>query len=193
MGVQFILPVKGRLRGKTRVAASPDFREALIVAMLRDCVAAALATDLGEVVVVTPDPDLRNIARCDGATTLDHAGSLNEAIGAALGKGRSAVLLPDVPAVRPEHLLEVLASSESGFVPDRAGTGTTMLFGTDLVPEFGPGSAARHEAAGNRRIIVPECGLTVDVDTAADLEIARRLGLGRHTASVLTHAQGPTR
>lgn len=161
--------------------------------MLRDCVAAALATDLGEVLVVTPDPDLRAVVHNDGAVAVDHEGGLNEAITAALGAGRSAVLLPDVPAVRPEQLAQVLAASESGFVPDRAGTGTTLLFGTGLLPRFGPGSAARHEAAGWRRISMAECGLTVDVDTAADLEIARSLGLGPHTAEVLTQTQGPTR
>jgi len=193
LGVRFILPVKGHHQGKTRLAVSPEVREALIVAMLRDCVAAVLATDLGEVVVVTPDPDLRAISREDGATAVDHAGGLNEAISAALGPHRNAVLLPDVPAVRPEQLLDVLGTWDSGFVPDRAGTGTTMLFGADPAPQFGPGSAARHEAAGIPRIALPECGLTVDVDTAQDLQIARGLGLGRHTAAVLTRAQGPIR
>ncbi len=69
------------------------------------------------------------------------------------------------------------------------GTGTTLLTARDLsrfAPAFGPDSAARHAAAGSAPL--PTAGLDsvrLDVDTAADLEAARRLGLGPRTGEVL--------
>ena len=57
--------------------------------------------------------------------------------------------------------------------------------GGPLEPRFGPGSAAAHLAAGVRRLDGPWPRLRRDVDTAADLAAARRLGLGRHSAGAL--------
>jgi 2-phospho-L-lactate guanylyltransferase len=185
--VRFILPVKGRGLRKTRLGGSGAVRDALSVAMFQDCLLAVQACDLGPVVVVSPDPEILDHAATAGATALSHPGGLNDAISAAAGTAYCAALLPDLPALRSEHLVDVLAGGE-GFVPDAAGTGTTLLFGARLRPRFGPDSAAAHRAAGYRRIDLPECGLTVDVDTADDLERARHLGLGPHTAAVLARS-----
>src|SRR2546429_370856 len=52
-------------------------------------------------------------------------------------------------------------------------------------PRFGPGSAARHRAAGAAEIPRPGlAGLRRDVDEPADLRGARELGLGTRTAAV---------
>ncbi len=186
--VRFILPVKGSGLRKTRLGGSRTAREELSVAMFRDCLLAVQASGLGPVVVVSPDTQILALASAAGAQALDHPGGLNEAIIAADEGRRCAALLPDLPALRPEQLVEALEYGDDGFVPDAAGTGTTLLFGRRLRPQFGPASAAAHEASGYRRIRLPECGLTVDVDTAQDLERAHRLGLGPHTAAVLARS-----
>lgn len=183
--VRFILPVRGWGRGKTRLSLPAQQRQMLTIAMLRDCLAAVLATELGPVVVVSPDPQVRQVAAADGAQAMDHSGGLNVAVAAAVTAGRCAALLPDLPALQPQQLADALTTPGSGFVPDAAGSGTTLLFGEGLRPHFGPGSAARHETAGYPRIEMTACGLTLDVDTWADLLRAQELGLGIHTESWL--------
>lgn len=96
-----------------------------------------------------------------------------------------AALLGDLPALRPAELGEALraaATLDAGYVPDAAGTGTTMLTalpGHHLRPQFGAGSAARH--AVEARLIQAGPGLRHDVDTAEDLLAAAALGLGPAT------------
>ena len=73
-------------------------------------------------------------------------------------------------------------------MPDFAGSGTTLYAvrpGTAFRPRFGPGSAARHRAAGAAEITRPGlASLRRDVDEPADLRGARELGLGTRTAAV---------
>ncbi len=99
------------------------------------------------------------------------------------------------------------------FVPDHQGSGTVLLTARldrsapgespgggrpvgalvnadelgsgEIRPSFGPGSAARHEAAGHRRLELDLPRLRADVDDAASLHLAIALGVGRHTAAVL--------
>jgi 2-phospho-L-lactate guanylyltransferase len=101
------------------------------------------------------------------------------------------VLTADLPALRPAELEAALrvAASVPGraFVPDAPGTGTTLLAappGVSLDPRFGPESAARHLASRARRLEGDWPSLRRDVDTAADLAEAERLGLGPHTAAL---------
>jgi len=102
-------------------------------------------------------------------------------------------LQADLPALRPEELdcavRTGLATGARAFCTDRTGTGTTLLLappGQPLEPRFGPGSAAAHRATGAWEL--PGCwpGLRCDVDTAADLAVARDLGLGRFTRAALS-------
>lgn len=120
------------------------------------------------------------------------------------------VLLGDLPALTAAELgaaLVAAAGHPRAFVPDHQGTGTVLLtarldaptrpeagaasgWGADPVaalidPAFGPGSAARHEAGGHQRIAAALPGLRTDVDDAAALAEALRLGVGRHTAAAL--------
>ena len=182
---RFILPVKGLGRGKTRVSGAPRDRADLVDAMLLDTMLAALATDLGPVVVVTSDPRILSLARQHGALGISHAGGLNAAAAAGAGRTRAAILLPDVPAVKPSEIVEVLESCDRGFVEDWAGTGTTMLFGRGLRPQFGPASAARHAHAGYPPVAAAGAGLRADVDTWSDLHRAVELGVGPNTQRLL--------
>ncbi len=186
--VRFILPVKELSRSKRRLLV--EDRVGLVVAMIQDTVAAILATDAGPVTVVSPDPKVRDLAGAMGVDFLGHGGALNEAIRDARQPGMTAAVLPDLPALTAAALLEVLALAP-GFVPDTAGTGTTMAIDTDLQPVFGPGSAAAFTAGGLPALAAGP-GVRCDVDTTQDLARAVGLGVGPHTSAHLAR-RGPAR
>lgn len=201
---------KSRLRGTTRDDRShPD----LVRAIQRDAVAAVRAArDLsadpassdgpligGIHLVTTQPPDDWGYPDLD--VLADLGGGLNKALIAAAaaigdrcpGDGVLA-MVADLPALRASDLLQVLAAAADtaqGFVADAAGTGTTMLAAqraADFRPAFGAGSAERHRAAGFRPLPAPD-GARCDVDTADDLQHCLRLGVGEHTAAMLSHLQ----
>jgi 2-phospho-L-lactate guanylyltransferase len=107
-----------------------------------------------------------------------------------------AALVGDLPALRPDELSAALlaaAAQPRAHVADEQGTGTTLLTARPrepLLPEFGPGSAARHHCAGAARLDAGP-GLRLDVDTAADLRAAGLVGLGAATATVLGEHGSP--
>jgi 2-phospho-L-lactate guanylyltransferase len=110
-----------------------------------------------------------------------------------------AVLMGDLPAVRPDELRAALvaaAGHERAVLSDASGTGTALLTARDatlLSPAYGPGSLGRHVAAGAVELSeLAAPGLRRDVDTADELEEAVRLGVGPATASVLGVAHGAT-
>lgn len=103
-----------------------------------------------------------------------------------------AVLLGDLPALRPEDLGEALDAASvhaRAVVTDAEGSGTTLLTagaGVELRPAFGPGSAAEHAARGHVVLGVPaRSGLRQDVDLATDLAAVAALGPGPCTTEVL--------
>jgi 2-phospho-L-lactate guanylyltransferase len=121
-------------------------------------------------------------------------------------QGPVAVLLGDLPALRPHDLGSALAAAAEAlrdgtgdpgraaappamvFVPDAERTGTVLLAGLrpDAVrPSFGPSSARDHARAGARRLDLPLPRLRRDVDTPADLAAAVALGVGPRTAAAL--------
>src|SRR6185437_7696085 len=78
------------------------------------------------------------------------------AVLAERGDGPLAVLLADLPALRPEDLtvaLTACAAYPSAYVPDAEGSGTVLLTAVrpdQLRPAFGAGSAARHDLVAHR-------------------------------------------
>ena len=200
---------KSRLRGTTRdERAHPD----LVRAIQRDAVEAVLAarqhametggSDVqiaGIQLVTTQPPDDWNYP--DLSVIADPGGGLNRALTAAAtaigasdpGDGVLA-MVADLPALRSTDLLQVLraaAQTARGFVADAAGTGTTMLTArrpAEFAPAFGAGSAQRHLSAGYLALPAPD-GARSDVDTADDLQHCLRLGVGEHTAAMLSHLQ----
>jgi 2-phospho-L-lactate guanylyltransferase len=207
--VDLLVPVKPLHRAKRRLlgaadggAGDPRAHARLALALARDTLAAAAAArTVRHLVVITSDPVVLAALARDGVRTVpDEPGSgLNPALrhgertlraddpAAAIG-----VLQADLPALRPAELeaavLAALAGGGRAFCPDRAGTGTTLLLaapGHALDPRFGAGSAAAHRAAGAGELTGDWPGLRCDVDTGADLAVARRLGLGPRTRRVL--------
>jgi 2-phospho-L-lactate guanylyltransferase len=201
LGWALVVPVKRLATAKTRLrpgipAGIGPAR--LVLAMAEDTVRAVRACPVvAEVLVVTDDPEVTAALAGAGARVVPEppVPGLNPAVshGAGLlGRRPVAALAADLPALRPDELARALAAAGRvagrGFVPDAAGTGTTLLAappGVPLAPQFGPGSAVRHLATGAYRLAGDWPSLRRDVDTAADLAAAGRLGLGAHTRALL--------
>ncbi|GAA3284929.1 NTP transferase domain-containing protein [Dactylosporangium vinaceum] len=140
-----------------------------------------------------PDPETAGARRGGAEASPGGAGPSGGGVETSRGVGVAVVALTaDLPAMRPEDLEAALvAAARAGrraFVPDLEGTGTVLLAapaGEALAPQFGPGSAAAHQRSGAVRLDGDWPSLRRDVDTAADLDAAARLGLGAHTGQVL--------
>ncbi|MGB3828466.1 MAG: 2-phospho-L-lactate guanylyltransferase [Ornithinimicrobium sp.] len=197
---QIIVPVKCTHLAKTRLQPPPGVsRAALAHAMTRDTLSAAAQTvGPSQVIVVTSDAAVSVDAHAVGIATLPDPGhGLNHAILAGLRwrpAHRQAVLLADLPALRPSELIDALrlcADHPVAVVTDHDGTGTSLLTGCGalLRPYFGPGSAQLHRDRLGAVSVHPQApGLRRDVDDSEDLRAALELGVGPHT---LTALRGP--
>jgi 2-phospho-L-lactate guanylyltransferase len=197
-----VVPVKVLARAKSRLAAlAGPHRPQLALAMAADTVAAALACRaVARVIAVTDDPRAeRALSRLGAIVVADEPDDgLNAALrhGAALAVARwpgcgIGALAADLPALRPDELgmgLRAAARWQQAFVPDAAGSGTTLYVvrpPAEFRPRFGPGSARRHRAAGAAELAFPGIeSLRRDVDAPADLRVATGLGVGPRTAEV---------
>ncbi|MDQ3762890.1 MAG: 2-phospho-L-lactate guanylyltransferase [Actinomycetota bacterium] len=209
MHVDLLVPVKPLAKAKTRLrgvadggARAAEAHARLVLALVRDTLTAvAGAAVVRRAVAVCSDEVVCDALAMDGVEAIPDkpAAGLNPALRYGEAMLRTAdptttvgALQADLPALRPEELdcavREGLASGGRAFCTDRPGTGTTLLLappGQPLEPHFGPGSAAAHRATGARELSGCWPGLQCDVDTAADLAVARDLGLGRFTRAVL--------
>ncbi len=209
-----LVPVKRLGAAKSRLDLPPAERAALARAMAVDTLVAVLATrGVDRLVVVSGEDSLRGAlherAGAHGSvdervTWVDDPGAgLSEAIDRGIGLlaatsgGASAILLGDLPALRPVELDEALsagAGHRRAMVADTEGVGTTLLTALraeDLRQHFGPGSRLAHEQAGHVVLDGTWPTLRRDVDTAADLDAAILLGVGRGTAEVLVELRRP--
>jgi 2-phospho-L-lactate/phosphoenolpyruvate guanylyltransferase len=196
-----VVPAKRLASAKTRLrplTGGGPAHDELVLALLADTVAAALAcAAVGEVVVVTDEPAAREVVEALGARTVPDAPDrgLNPALAHGAGSAGSpdvAALSSDLPALRPEELsaaLQAAGEVPRAFVADAHGTGTTLLTaaGTALRPHFGPGSARAHAGDGAVPLSGAWPGLVRDVDTEADLRAALVLGAGPRTTALTVH------
>ncbi len=199
-----VIPAKRLSDAKSRLTSlGDDVRRDLVVAFLHDTLSAVLdGASVRTAVVVTDDVALAGVARDLGAVPIPdgHGSDLNGALvqGAADVARRwpdlgVLVACADLPALRGEHLddwLAVAFEGESAMVADASGTGTTLLRARcvdALRPAFGHDSRARHREAGVHDLTDNAArAMRQDVDTPADLEAARALGLGERTRWVMT-------
>jgi 2-phospho-L-lactate/phosphoenolpyruvate guanylyltransferase len=192
-----LLPAKSLPEAKSRLAGAtgdPAAHRELVLAIRADTIAAAHAADGVARLVLVVD----TVAAAEQAPLafVQTRPGLNAALAEAAADAATrwpadgvAALVGDLPALRPDDLAAALAlasASARAFVPDAAGTGTTLLTalpGRPLEPAFGLGSAARHGAGATPIHAGPS--LRHDVDTGDDLAGAAGLGLGPATAAVL--------
>jgi 2-phospho-L-lactate guanylyltransferase len=205
-----VLPLKGGPTAKSRLGAPAALARAIALDSLEAVRGCRLAA---RTVVVTPDPELARDAAALGADVVREAapgGGLIAAVGDGLrsATGPTAVLLGDVPALRPNDLSAALRAvgralsvarcrdgspAPMAFVPDAEGTGTVLLAGLDATairPSFGSGSAAAHADSGAIRLDLRLPRLRRDVDTPEDLATAAALGIGPRTTAALGAAPG---
>ncbi len=199
-----VVPVKQAARGKSRLEVDGVDRRDLARAIALDTLAAATACEaVLQVVVVTDDPALARDAAMIPALRFVPEGEprgLDAAVATGIaavdpsGRMPRAALLGDLPSLRPEDLaaaLRAAASVHRAVVADAEGTGSTLVTagpGVEWESYFGEGSLARHVAAGCVALQIPDAStLRRDVDTAAQLEAAARLGLGPRTRAALGH------
>jgi 2-phospho-L-lactate/phosphoenolpyruvate guanylyltransferase len=193
-----LVPVKPPALGKSRLVGLPDAeRRALAAAFALDTVAACLAAEAIEAVLVATDDASFSVELAAlGAVTIpdgvgmDLNGTLRQS--AAEARRRWPELVPvavtaDLPAVRGADLDEALGAvlpGEAAYVADSDGLGTTLYTATydAFDPRFGPGSALAHDATGARAITAPLARLRRDVDDPSDLDAAVALGVGPRTA-----------
>lgn len=193
-----LVPMRMLPAAKGRLAAglTAEVHTELVRAIRADTLAAVRAAPpVARIVVVADEPGMDG----GGLVLVQRSAGLNGALRDGARHARQnwpadgvAALVGDVPALRPEELsaaLVLAAVHRAAYVPDAAGTGTTLLTaapGRRLDPRFGAGSADRHGRRAVRIDAGP--GLRHDVDTLPDLAAAAGLGVGPRTAAVLPAA-----
>ena len=189
-----VIPVQAFEHAKSRLGAVLDAEERrdLVERLLVGTVTAALATPgVAEVLVVSPDPDVLEVARGAGARPVEqHSRGLNPALQearAAAAAPRLLILPADLPGLRPSDVARILQAGDAAgtpsvvLVPDRHGTGTNALLldPPDAIdPAFGGDSRAGHAwLAASADIPFLEIAgvLDLDVDTPEDLLLAEAL------------------
>lgn len=198
--VGLVIPVRGGDRGKSRLGLEQPRRSALAAAFALDTVTAArAAARVGEIVVVGALTETLAGVRVvadpgEGLLAAVAAGlaALSASTAEGAGAAPTAVLLGDLPALRPVELDDALTAAarhDRAFVPDAEGSGTALIVaraGVPHAPAFGPESAARHRAAGYVALALPaSSGLRRDVDTLEQLRAAASLALGPRTRALL--------
>lgn len=197
-----LVPAKSPGRGKSRLAPLGDTtRRDLAKAFLLDTVDAALgASTVGAVLVVTDDHVVAGTMRARGCAVLPDgvSGDLNESLRQAAAEARRrwpdarpAAVCADLPALTAPALDAALTAASphrAAFVRDHTRAGTTLYTAEfdDFRPRFGVDSARAHAEAGATELLDAGAGLRTDVDCPADLAKVADLGVGRHTARLLT-------
>lgn len=195
-----LVPVKPPAVGKSRLRGlDAPVRRALAEAFAQDTVAACLdAASIAQVLVVTDDARFSTALSALGADTVPDGVSddLNGTLRLAAAEARRrwpgltpVALCADLPALRADDLDRVLTRvvlPHPSFVPDAAGTGTTMYVAAhdEFDPRFGPGSRDAHLDAGADELADAPLSVRRDVDDLDDLAAAVALGVGPRTAAV---------
>jgi FO synthase len=185
-----VLPLKASGPVKSRLAnvLSPEQRQALMRAMVRDVLGAATACpEVDGILLVSRDVGMSKLADEYGAEvlSLEQDEDLNSAVTAATdylynqGAARALILHGDIPLIRPSSLSQLIchgAAHDLALVACRHGHGTKALV-TRLPSRipflFGEDSFSRH------RLAAEQCDLDVkvlnDSDVALDVNSAEDL------------------
>jgi 2-phospho-L-lactate guanylyltransferase len=201
-----VIALKPTEHAKSRLELPGPLRRRLAWTMALDTLS-ALSQGLSHVLVVSDQSALEARLRRAGLTVEVIGESGHVGMNAALGYGARALraegfatvvaCVGDLPALRPDSVLRVLAASRPhprSFVADASGIGTTMLVAHDveLAPHFQGRSAAAHHTSGAVSLATeafdsPIADARRDVDTEADLAVAVGLGVGPATDALVDH------
>jgi 2-phospho-L-lactate/phosphoenolpyruvate guanylyltransferase len=188
-----LIPLKRLDAAKSRLgsALSGAERRRLMAAMVAHVARAALAAEAGRVALASSDPDAPVLAAGMGIECVSDGGlawnpGLVHARATLTAPAQAVLYLAgDLPLVEPDDISALVAAgAEATAVIARAHDGGTNALwvapAAALEPAFGArGSAAVHAAhavrSGLRPVVLDRPGLARDVDTPADLALARRL------------------
>jgi 2-phospho-L-lactate guanylyltransferase len=198
-----LVPVKRLDDAKSRLAdiLAPADRRAVALAMVADVLAAVgHSASTASLTVVTADPEAAAAARLAGAVARDDEGlpwnaALMRAMASVPGGAATAIVAGDLPLLEPEDVDALAAAlGSTGVVLGRAHDGGTNALALApagaIASRFGaPASASVHARlavdAGFEPVIVDRPGLSLDLDTAADLDRLLELGPRGRTAAAL--------
>lgn len=199
-----IVPFRGHQEAKSRFSDFPFSGATLAWAMLEDLLdALRQASVIHGIRVVTSIGTDEFSERIPGIACIQEPPGigLNPAIAMAAtepcvgGTTGTMVFLGDLPCVRSADIdaIGVMGITQPSFIPDAAGTGTTVWcapHGFPVQTHFGQHSRAAHNAAGctelgTRTAAAPWPRLRRDVDTHVDLWDAYRIGVGRVTHATI--------
>jgi 2-phospho-L-lactate guanylyltransferase len=200
-----IIPVKPSSLAKSRIDLPAHNRSLLARAFASDVLTAVGSSDLIDaILIITARDDLAEQARRHHAVILrDRPLLARDGLNSAIGIGghwassrrekNPVVVVPsDLPCLTSallDETLRLMRGDGSAFVPDRSGSGTTLLSASTprlLLPSYGPGSRRRHAQLGATCVddVVPHA--RHDVDTLDDLAAALPLGVGQQTQAALS-------
>lgn len=202
-----VVPVKELAGAKQRLSAvlAPALRQALMLAMLEDVLAALAASpDLAGLLVVTVDPQAGQLALRHGARIVEsgaregHSGAVAAAARLLDAEGRAGMLtLPgDVPLVTPAEIAALIEAHRPApsftIAPshDERGSNAVLCSPPAAVPlSFGEDSFFPHLRAAEAHGIVPTVrhlsGLARDIDTPEDLAVFVRIASSSRARALL--------
>src|SRR6266478_5764718 len=197
-GIWAVVPVKDTALAKQRLAAAvpPQLRQALMLAMLEDVLAAlAEAPGLAGRLLVTTDPAATRLAARYGALCMTegahdgHTGAVAAAARRLATEGADGMLtVPgDIPLVTADEIGRLLAAHRPApsftIAPsrDEQGSNAVLVSPPQAVPlRFGENSFFPHLAAAEARGIAPTVlhlpGIALDIDNPGDLAHFAQLG-----------------
>ena len=194
MTVTAILPFRSIDSAKSRMApllSEEERREFSARLLERTLLALGRANSVSNVILVSPDPLGRALARSGGHEALDDGGvELNAAIALgvrhATAGGASAVLvlpvdLAEISAANIDALVSGWSGSQPGLLgsPDGGTSALLVPLPHDFTPQFGANSAAAHRTELSRdgaRVETLDSPLAADLDTPNDLKAAMERG-----------------
>lgn len=211
-GFWAVVPVKELAGAKSRLASMlrPELRQALMLAMLEDVLAAlTLARGLAGIVAVTVDPTARRVAKQYGARIFEtgardgHTGAVTTAAQVLVEEGcRGMLALPgDIPLVTAAEIGRLIEAHRPGraftIAPsrDERGSNAILCSPPDAVPlRFGEDSFFPHLAAaracGIDATVLRLPGIALDIDTPEDLAAFECVPLPTRARAVLSGAVG---
>jgi 2-phospho-L-lactate guanylyltransferase len=189
MAVFAVVPVKGLRASKRRLSTvlSPQERRLLTLAMLEDVLKTVKSSVVHEIVVVSNDSNVRQVAHKFGASYLSASRmGLNSTIEEATtwcmrNHSDSVLILPaDISLVSPKDIDRIVELGSDGTTlvisPSRNG-GTNALFQNPpnlIRSRFGPNSFIKHvrdaHSKGIRVRFYYSVGIATDIDSAEDLK-----------------------
>ena len=189
MAVFAVVPVKRLSVSKRRLSGvlNPQERKVLTLAMLEDVLSALKSSVVQNVVVVSTDPLVYQVAVKFGVSYSSVAGGgLNAAVGEAtewcVKRGAGSVLLlpADIPMLSFKDVNSIVAlgiETSSVVLSPSLNGGTNALFQNppNLIPAcFGPKSFAKHVKEAHHKSLRVKfycsVGIVADVDLAEDLK-----------------------